>query len=56
MAGSSASYIYYKLAALRIADKTKILILDFLNTAPSQAAIAGIEPKNGSGLLLTHYD
>lgn len=47
MAGFSVSYISSRLAVLGITHKTKNLILDFLNAAPSAAAIAGIEPKEG---------
>lgn len=47
MAGLSVSYINSRMALLGITTKTKNLILDFLNTASSAAAIAGVEPKEG---------
>ena len=47
MAGLTASYINNKLAAEGTTNKTKDLILEFLNTAPSKAAIAGTEPMEG---------
>ena len=47
MAGLSASYINWKLAAEGTTQATRNLILDFLNHAPNAAAIAGIEPVSG---------
>lgn len=47
MGGLTASYIINKLAAEGTTTKTKQLILDFLNSASSAAAIAGVEPKEG---------
>ena len=47
MAGLSVAYINNKLSAEGITTKTKDLILDFLNTAPTASGIAGIEPKEG---------
>ena len=47
MAGLSASYTNWELAAEGTTQATKHLILDFLNHAPNAAAIAGIEPVNG---------
>ena len=47
MAGLTASYINNKLSAEGTTNKTKDLILEFLNTAPSAATIAGTEPKEG---------
>ena len=47
MAGLTASYINNKLSAEGTTNKTKVLILEFLNTAPSAAAIAGTEPMEG---------
>ena len=47
MAGLTASYINNKLAAEGTTNKTKDLILEFLNSAPSAAAIAGTEPMEG---------
>ena len=47
MAGLTASYINNKLSAEGTTNKTKDLILEFLNNAPSAAAIAGTEPIEG---------
>ena len=47
MAGLTASYINNKLSAEGTTNKTKDLILEFLNTAPSTTAIASTEPKEG---------
>lgn len=47
MGGLSSSYISNKLAAEGTTEKTKELILDFLNSASSAASIAGIEPQEG---------
>jgi len=47
MAGVSASYINWKLAAEGTTQATQDLILAFLNAAPNAAAIAGVEPVEG---------
>ena len=47
MAGLSSSYISWKLAAEGTTTATQNLILQFLNSAPNAAAIAGIEPQEG---------
>ena len=47
MAGISASYITWKLAAEGTTQATQDLILAFLNAAPNAAAIAGVEPAEG---------
>jgi hypothetical protein len=47
MSKLTASYINYKLAAKGTTNKTKDLILEFLNTAPSASAIAVNEPMKG---------
>lgn len=47
MGGLSSSYITSKLAAEGTTQATKNLILEFLNTASSAAAIAGTEPQEG---------
>lgn len=47
MGGLSVWYINNKLAAEGTTNKTKQLILDFLNTASSPAAIAGTEHQEG---------
>jgi len=47
MGGLSSWYISNKLAAEGITVATQNLIIDFLNNAPSAAAIAGYEPKEG---------
>lgn len=47
MSGLTASYINWKMAAEGTTAATKAIILDFINTAPNAAAIAGIEPSEG---------
>ncbi|NCA71280.1 MAG: hypothetical protein EOM91_14505 [Sphingobacteriia bacterium] len=47
MAGITASYINWKLAAEGTTQATRDLILAFLNDAPNAAAIAGVEPGEG---------
>lgn len=47
MSGLSSYYIINKLAAEGTTATTKNLILQFLNTASSAAAIAGVEPQEG---------
>lgn len=47
MAGLSASFINNILVSEAVTATTKQLILDFLNTAASAAAIAGSEPQEG---------
>ncbi len=47
MGGLSTGYINDKLNAEGTTDKTKQLLLEFLNTAQSAAAIAGTEPIEG---------
>ena len=47
MAGLSTWFINNKLAAEGTTTKTRQLILDFLNTASSAAAIDGSEPMEG---------
>lgn len=47
MAGISASYINWKLAAEGTTQASGDLILASLNAAPNAAAIAGVEPAEG---------
>jgi len=47
MAGLTSSYILNKLSAEGTTDKTKQLILDFLNGAANAWDLAGVEPKEG---------
>jgi hypothetical protein len=47
MSGLSSGYILSKMAGAGTTAKTKQLILNFLNSAPSASALAGIEPQEG---------